>query len=136
MPRFGFNQMTGGQGIVNIDTVNRMANNAANVAKKATNVANNAANVANNATNVANKTSETVNAQAVVLEDINTNITVSGDLSSVEQVNSLAGFFMRSISKINFAISCIDQYRKEINTELETRYGTPTSMFKLTKLLQ
>jgi hypothetical protein len=46
MPRFGFNQMTGGRGIVNIDTVNRMANNAANLANNAANVANNAANVA------------------------------------------------------------------------------------------
>ena len=114
MPRFGFNQLMGGQAIVNIDTVNRMANNAANVAKKATNVANNSTNVANNATNVANKTSETVNAQAAVLEDINTNITVSGDLSSVEQVNALAGFFIRSVYKLNFAISCIDQYKTDI----------------------
>jgi len=114
--------MTGGRGIVNIDTVNRMANNAANLANNAANVANNAANVANNAANVANKTSETVNAQAVVLDDIITNVKVSGDLSSVEQVNSLAGFFMRSISKINFAISCIDQYRKEINTEQKNKH--------------
>ena len=101
---FGINRMTGGRSIVNIDTVNRMANNAANVANNATNVANNATNVANNATIVTNKTTEKVNAHTAALEDIDTNITVSGDLSSVEQVNALAGFFIRSISKINFKV--------------------------------
>jgi hypothetical protein len=109
--------MTGGRGIVNIDTIHQMVKGAINVANNATNVANNTANVANNTANVANDTNEKVNAQTSVLEDISTNVKVSGDLSSVEQVNALAGFFIRSISKINFAISCIDQYRKEINHE-------------------
>ncbi len=110
MPRFGFNQMTGGRGIVNIDTIHQMV-------KGAINVANNATNVANNATNVANETNEKVNAQTSVLDDIITNVKVSGDLSSVEQVNSLADFFIRSVYKLNFAVSCIDQYRTDIIKE-------------------
>jgi hypothetical protein len=109
--------MTGGRGIVNIDTIHQMVKGAINVANNATNVANNTANVANNTATVANETNEKVNAQTSVLDDIITNVKVSGDLSSVEQVNSLADFFIRSVYKLNFAVSCIDQYRTDIIKE-------------------
>ena len=114
MPKFGFNQMTGGRGIVNIDTVHQMVKGAINVANNATNLANNATNLANNTTNIANETNKTVNAHTAALEDINTNVTVSGDLSSVEQAIALADKYIYCVNKINFALGCISQFQSEI----------------------
>ena len=114
MPKFGFNQMTGGRGIVNIDTVHQMVKGATNLANNANNLANNANNLANNTTNIANETNKTVNAHTAALADINTNVTVSGDLSSVEQATALADKYIYCVNKINFALGCISQFQSEI----------------------
>lgn len=53
---------------------------------------------------------------APTINNLNTSVGVSGDLSSVEQAIALSDKYIYCVNKINFALSCISQYQTDIRS--------------------
>ena len=58
----------------------------------------------------------TLSAQVPIVNNLNTSVGASGDLSSVEQAIALSDKYIYCVNKINFALSCISQYQTDIRS--------------------
>lgn len=58
----------------------------------------------------------TLATQTPIINNLNTTVDLTGDLSSVEQATALADKYIYCVNKVNFALECISQFQSEIRT--------------------
>jgi hypothetical protein len=59
---------------------------------------------------------ETLSVHAPTINNLNASVSISGDLSSVEQAIALSDKYIYCVNKINFALSCISQNQSDIRS--------------------